>query len=216
MYRVPDVVLTFSPTGQPKLETYMQSLPKLKINNDYYRNIQTNIKNDKDRTFAKGEIDKANLLIKNIAHRSDTILKIARAIVHEQIDFFTMGIMYLKPLTLSKVAMLTNFNESTVSRSTLHKYISTPNGIFELKYFFSSGVSVIRDSNNISVSSTKVKELIKQLIDVEDAHEILSDDKIAEELSKFNINIARRTVAKYRDMIGIPTSSERKRNKFIS
>src|SRR5690606_38121018 len=119
---------------------------------------------------------------------------IAGAIVEEQIDFFTKGVMYFKPLTLNAIAAKTEFNESTVSRSTANKYIATPSGIFELKYFFSSSINTARSSSD-NISSTKVKEIIKQIIANEEPDNILSDDDIAEQLTKFNISIARRTVA---------------------
>lgn len=214
-YKIPDVILTFVEGNQIKLETNPESMPRLRVNQEYFLNIKDSINNKEEKNFAKTELENANIVVKSIEQRSNTILKVATAIVEEQMDFFTRGVMYLKPMTLNKIAVITGFNESTVSRSTSNKYISTPAGIFELKYFFSSSLGTARASEE-NVSSTKAKEIIKQIIMSEEPDNILSDDDISEQLSRFNISIARRTVAKYREAIGIPTSSVRKRNKLIS
>ena len=214
-YKIPDVILTFAEGDQIKLETNPESLPRLRVNQEYFLSIKDSISNKEEKDFAKAEIEAANIVVKSIEQRSNTILKVAKAIVEEQMDFFTRGVMYLKPMTLNKIAVMTGFNESTISRSTSNKYISTPVGIFELKYFFSSSLGTSRTSGE-NVSSTKAKEIIKQIIMSEEPDNILSDDEIADQLSRFNISIARRTVAKYREAIGIPTSSVRKRNKLLS
>ena len=214
-YKIPDVILTFLEDGTAKLESNPESMPRLRVSQEYYVQIKDSMQNKKEKEFTKNEIEAANTIVKSIEQRSHTILKVATAIVEEQVDFFTRGVMYLNPMTLNKIAALTGFNESTVSRSTANKYISTPSGIFELKYFFSSSLGTTRAAGE-NVSSTKAKEIIKQIILSEEADNILSDDDISEQLSKFNISIARRTVAKYRESIGIPTSSVRKRNKALS
>ena len=213
-YKIPDVILTFDEKVLAKLETNSDSMPRLRINNDYYAIVKNSICNKEEKDFARIEMEAANTIVKSIEQRSNTILRVAGAIVEEQIDFFTRGVMYLKPMTLNKIAALTGFNESTISRSTANKYIATPTGIFELKYFFSSSLGTTRLSGD-NISSTKAKEIIKQLIMSEDADQILSDDDLTIELAKFNISIARRTVAKYREAIGLPTSSARKRSRFI-
>ncbi len=213
-FKIPDVVLTFDDRGFAKLETNPESVPRLRVNNEYYAIVKTKIHNDNEKNFVKTEIEAANAIVKSIQQRNNTILRIAGAIVEEQIDFFTKGVMYFKPLTLNDIAVKTEFNESTVSRSTANKYIATPSGIFELKYFFSSSINTSRSSSD-NVSSTKVKEIMKQIIASEEPSNVLSDDDIAEQLTKFNISIARRTVAKYREFLKIPTSSARKRsNQF--
>ncbi len=214
-YKIPDVILTFLEDGTAKLESNPESMPRLRVSQEYYVQIKDTMQDKKEKEFTKNEIEAANTIVKSIEQRSHTILKVARAIVEEQMDFFTRGVMYLNPMTLNKIAALTGFNESTVSRSTANKYISTPSGIFELKYFFSSSLGTTRAAGE-NVSSTKAKEIIKQIILSEEVDNILSDDDISEQLSKFNISIARRTVAKYRESIGIPTSSVRKRNKALS
>lgn len=214
-YKIPDVILTFLEDGTAKLESNPESMPRLRVSQEYYVQIKDTMHNKREKEFTKNEIEAANTIVKSIEQRSHTILKVATAIVEEQIDFFTRGVMYLTPMTLNKIAALTDFNESTISRSTANKYISTPSGIFELKYFFSSSLGTTRATDK-NVSSTKAKEIIKQIILGEESDNILSDDDISEQLSKFNISIARRTVAKYREAIGIPTSSVRKRKKAFS
>jgi RNA polymerase sigma-54 factor len=214
-YKIPDVILSFSKDGIVKIESNPESMPKLYVNEEYYIKIKDSMQTKEEKEFAKNEIESANIIVKSIQQRTNTILKIATAIVEEQISFFSHGVMYLSPMTLNKIAAITGFNESTVSRSTANKYISTPSGIFELKYFFSSSLGASRTSGG-NISSTKAKEIIRQLILNEEPEKILSDDDISEELSKFNISIARRTVAKYREAIGIPTSSIRKRNKRLN
>jgi len=213
-YKIPDVVLSVDEDKNIKLEMNPESIPRLKVNHDYYMKIKDSMNKKDEKEFTKLEIEAASTIVKSIEQRANTILKVARAIAQEQIDFFTRGIMFLKPMTLNKIAAMTDFNESTVSRSTANKYIATPSGIYELKYFFSSSLSSTKAASN-DVSSTKVKELIKQIISAEDGDYILSDDDIAAELGKFNVNIARRTVAKYREAIGVATSSMRKRNRLL-
>ncbi|PCJ29419.1 MAG: RNA polymerase sigma-54 factor [Rickettsiales bacterium] len=214
-YKIPDVILTFTNDEHVKLETNTESMPRLRVNLEYYLKIKNTVEKKEERHFAKTEVESANAIVKSIRQRSQTILKISKAITEQQMDFFTRGVMYLKPMTLNEIAAITGFNESTISRSTANKYISTPTGIFELKYFFSSSLGTTRSASD-NVSSTKVKEIIKQIIASEEDGEILSDDEISEQLSKFNISIARRTVAKYREAIGLPSSSIRKRNKQMA
>lgn len=213
-YKIPDVILSFDNNGDAKLEINTDASPRLRVNEDYYVTIKDNLNNKDERAFTQREIEAASTIVKSIEQRTNTVLKIASAIVEEQLDFFKRGVMYLKPMTLNTIAAKADFNESTVSRSTANKYISTPSGIYELKYFFSSSLASTRAIGS-DVSSTKVKELIKQIVMSEEPGETLSDDDIAEQLKSFSVNIARRTVAKYREAIGIPTSSARKRQKAI-
>jgi RNA polymerase sigma-54 factor len=190
-------------------------MPNLKVNNDYYAIVKDNFMKKGEKEFAKAEIEAANVIVKSIAQRSNTILQVAASIVEQQIEFFTRGIMHLKPMTLNKIAAITGFNESTISRSTSNKYIATPSGIYELKYFFSSGLGTSKSSGD-NISSTKVKELLRQIIISEESNNIFSDDDISKQLNKFNINIARRTVTKYRESLGIPASTLRKRARYIA
>ena len=214
LFKIPDVILTIDEGGIAKLELNYECVPKLRFNDEFYLKIKSNVKTASEKDFTKQELASANNVIRGIEQRVKTILKVASCIVEEQIDFFTRGVMYLKPLTLNRIAEMTGFNESTISRSTANKYISAPNGIYELKYFFSSSLGNTKSAGG-NVSSTKVKEIIKQLIQSEEPDNILSDDDISLELQKFNIKIARRTVAKYREAAGIPTSAYRKRQHNI-
>ena len=147
-------------------------------------------------------------LIRSIEQRRQTIYKVVEMIVKKQKNFFEKGKKYLKPMTLKEIADEIQVHESTVSRATNGKYVDTPMGIFELKYFFSSGVEGI-DGKGISAES--IKNYIKEIIEHEDPYKPLSDEKICKELSKKSIDISRRTVAKYRDDLNIPSSSKRKR-----
>jgi RNA polymerase sigma-54 factor len=148
-------------------------------------------------------------LIKSIHNRQKTIYKVTEAIVVRQRDFFEKGVSYLKPMVLKDIAGDIGMHESTISRVTTNKYVHTPVGIFELKYFFNSSINSADGGD--SVASEAVKQKIKQMIAKEDPKNPLSDQKIAELLIKENIDIARRTVAKYREMLGILSSAKRKK-----
>ncbi len=213
-FKIPDVILTIE-REQAKLEINPEAMPNLRLNHEYYLDLKPTIKGKADKEFAKKELEAANSIIRAIDQRARTILQVAVAIVEEQIDFFKRGVMYLKPLTLSRIAEITQFNESTISRSTANKYLVAPSGIYELKYFFSSSLNNAKNSTS-DVSSTKAKELIKQMIFEEQADNILSDEEIAAELKKFHIDVARRTIAKYREALGLPTSAVRKRQKHMA
>ena len=184
-------------------------LPKLKIS-PFYKNLL-----DKDPTSAhntkeyiQGKLRSAVWLIRSIHQRQRTIYKVTESIVRQQIDFFDKGIAFLKPMVLRDVANDIGMHESTISRVTTNKYVHTPRGIFELKFFFNSGISRVHGSD---VASESVKEKVKTLVAAENPAHPLSDQKIVELLLKENINIARRTVAKYREMLGILPSSKRKK-----
>ena len=213
LFKIPDIILTLE-NNIAKVELNQEIIPKLKFNDAFYIKIKPSIKSSEEKLFTKQEINSASNIIRAIDQRVKTILKVATCIVSEQIDFFTRGVMYLKPLTLNKIAEVTELNESTISRRTANKYMSTPRGIYELKYFFSSSLSSTKTSSE-DISSTKVKEIIKQIILHEEQDNILSDEEIAKELEKFNIKVARRTVAKYREAAGIATSAKRKRQQHI-
>ena len=213
-FKIPDVTLDFDAGGNAIIEVSSDSFPKLKVNEEYYAVVKNSLHTQEEQDFTQKELEAASIVVKSIEQRGNTILKIASAIVEEQIDFFKRGIMYLKPMTLNDIAAKAGFNESTVSRSTSNKYISTPSGIYELKYFFSFGLNSTRASSQ-NISSTKVKELIKQIIMAEEQGEAFSDDEIAEQLKSFSVNIARRTIAKYRESLGVPPASKRKKNRII-
>ena len=180
-------------------------LPKLKISN-FYRSALSG--SPKAREYIQDKLRSAQWLIRSIQQRQRTIIKVTESIIKFQRDFFDRGIAYLKPLILRDVAEDIGMHESTISRVTTNKYVHTPQGIFELKFFFNSGIS---RTNGEDLASQAVKSKIKALIDEEDPKRPMSDQKIVERLRAANIDIARRTVAKYREQLGILSSSKRKR-----
>ncbi len=184
-------------------------LPNLKINN-FYRNALTNESSvdQKAGEYIQDKMRSAVWLIKSIHQRQRTIYKVTQSIVKFQRQFFDKGIEYLKPLVLRDVAEDIEMHESTISRVTTNKYVQTPQGLYELKFFFNSGIST---GGGDSVASESVKSRIKDIVANENAKKPYSDQKIVELLKKDNINIARRTVTKYREMLGIGSSTERKR-----
>ena len=209
-YIIPDVLLKRTKSGEYIVELNPLSLPKLLINHNYY----SNLKQDKSASrFLKNNLAHANFLIKAMHQRATTILRVAEEIVLRQYPFFEQGIEHLKPMTLKDIAQALSINESTASRVTSGKYISTPCGMFELKYFFSSAAGSYIGAED--TSTTTIKHFIKNLIDNEDPKHILSDDKIVDILGQEGIKIARRTVTKYREAMGLPTSGERKRAKRV-
>jgi RNA polymerase sigma-54 factor len=179
-------------------------LPKLKISN-FYKAAMGNSTQSKD--YVQDKLRSAQWLIRSIQQRQRTIIKVAESILKFQREFFDKGIAHLKPLILRDVAEDIGMHESTVSRVTTSKYVHTPQGIFELKFFFNSGIS---RTNGEDLASQAVKSKIKELVDGEDVKRPHSDQKIVELLKKAGIDIARRTVAKYREQLGILSSSKRK------
>jgi len=187
-------------------------VPKLKINN-YYRKVlkaskNSNFNNEKEKEFIESKVQSAIWLVKSIEQRRQTMLKVGRSLVKFQDGFLKHGISHLKPLVLKNVAEDIEMHESTISRVTRNKYIHTPQGIFELKYFFHSGVSSYLGN---TVSSVRVKEMIKKIVMEEDAKKPATDDKIVALLQTRDVKIARRTVTKYRKELRIPSGSKRKR-----
>lgn len=180
----------------------------LVIRSDYKKMIASGDENSDVKKFLNARLDSAVWLIKSIEQRKKTIHEVCRTIVRKQTAFFENGKKYLKPMTLKEVADEIGVHESTVSRATSGKYVDTPFGIFELKYFFSGGVE---KNSGEGISSKSVKVFIKDIISKEDCKKPLSDEKVANKLKNRGINISRRTVAKYRDELGILSSSRRKR-----
>jgi RNA polymerase sigma-54 factor len=207
--RVSDVFVRIDEEGNLKVMLNGETMPQIGINRTYYTKIKKQKIDSAGKEFISGEYYNASNLVRSVNQRYRTILQVAKAIVEKQKNFFLKGIMYFEPLTLSDIASICNLNESTISRTTNGKYIQTESGIYEMKYFFSSYIAAKNSDSN--VSSTKVKEIIKTIIETEEKDNIMSDDSIALELEKYNIKVARRTVAKYREAMGIETSSVRKR-----
>jgi RNA polymerase sigma-54 factor len=182
-------------------------LPKLRISPFYRKLLKEHKNNPTTKEYIRDKLRAAQWLVKNIQQRKETIQKVAQNIVDVQRDFFDKGVAHLKPLVLKEIAERIGMHESTVSRVTTNKYMETPRGIFELKYFFSSGIA---SSNGETASSTSVKEIIRTLIENEDKHKPLSDQKITEILNRRGLNIARRTAAKYREELGVLSSKYRR------
>ncbi len=208
---IPDVLLRKTKTGSFIVELNQAVLPRVLINRTYAAEVSAFAGRDKQaKKFLNEQLSNANFLIKALNQRAETILKVATEIVERQRDFFDKGAAGLKPMVLKDVAEAVELHESTVSRVTQQKYIATPLGTFELKYFFSQGVGSDGD-----YSGQAVKSKIKALIDNEKPDSVLSDEALVVLLKREGIDIARRTVAKYRESMGIPTSARRKRDKRL-
>jgi len=207
---IPDVYVIKS-GNEYKIVLNDDGLPRLRISN-FYREIMAGLDGSKEgetgKKYIRERVQSATWLIKSIQQRQKTIYKVADSIVRFQKDFFNKGISNLKPLVLRDVALDVEMHESTISRVVTNKYMQTPAGLFELKYFFSSGIST---TGGDSIASKSVKEEIRKMISEEDPRKPLSDSEIVEKLASLGINIARRTVAKYREMMNVLPSSRRKK-----
>ncbi|WP_252176841.1 RNA polymerase factor sigma-54 [Endozoicomonas sp. 4G] len=188
------------------VELNSESLPRLRINDSYAAMVQR-ANNSRDNVFMKNQLQEARWFLKNLQSRNETLLKVANKIIEFQKEFLEQGEQAMKPLVLADIAQAVDMHESTISRVTTQKYLHTPRGVFELKYFFSSHVST--DSGG-ECSSTAIRALIKKLLSDENPKKPLSDNKIAGLLGDQGIKVARRTIAKYRESMNIPPSNERK------
>ncbi|MBV2262544.1 MAG: RNA polymerase factor sigma-54 [Thauera sp.] len=202
-YVLPDVVVR-KLRGQWTVSLNQEAMPRLRINRLYASLLQ---QNRAQGGGLGGQLQEARWLIKNVQQRFDTILRVSQAIVDQQRQFFDHGDVAMRPLTLREIADQLELHESTVSRVTTQKYMATPRGVFELKYFFGSHVAT--DTGG-AASSTAIRALIRQLVDAEDSKKPLSDARIAEILGQQGIVVARRTIAKYRESLNIPPVSLRK------
>ena len=191
------------------IELNTDALPKVLVDRNYHATLMKGARAKPDRDFVAERFQSANWLVKTLEQRATTILKVAREIVRQQDGFFRHGVSALRPLVLRDIAIATELHESTVSRVTSNKYIATPRGIFELKYFFTS--SLPARTPGVVVSSESVRSRIRHLVGGESAGAPLSDDRIVDLLKGEGIEIARRTVAKYREAMRIPSSAERRR-----
>jgi RNA polymerase sigma-54 factor len=210
----PDLLLTQvkdAETGEEgwHVELNSEALPKVLIDRNYHATLMKGIRAKADREFVAERFQSANWLVKTLEQRATTILKVAREIVRQQDGFFCHGVSVLKPLVLRDIAIATELHESTVSRVTSNKYIAAPHGIYELKYFFTSALPA--RTPGVMVSSEAVRSRIRHLVGGENASQPLSDDRIVALLKDEGIEIARRTVAKYREAMRIPSSAERRR-----
>jgi RNA polymerase sigma-54 factor len=200
-----------SPDGGWTVELNSDTLPKVLVNQSYYTELARGARKSEDKSYFSDCLQNATWLVRALDQRARTILKVATEIVRQQDGFFTHGVAHLKPLNLKTIADAIQMHESTVSRVTANKYIATNRGIFELKYFFTA--SIASADGGEAHSAEAVRHRIRQMIDGEIATAILSDDTIVEKLRENGIDIARRTVAKYREAMRIPSSVQRRREK---
>lgn len=205
----PDVFVRPAPDGGWIVELNNETMPRVLVNQRYYAEVSKAGGNDKDKTFVNDHFANANWLAKSLDQRARTILKVAKEIVRQQDSFLVYGVRHLRPLNLRTIADAISMHESTVSRVTSNKYVATPRGLFELKYFFTAAIASSEGGEAHSAES--VRQRIRELIHEETPEAVLSDDKIVEILRGEGVEIARRTVAKYRETLNIPSSVERRR-----
>jgi RNA polymerase sigma-54 factor len=208
---VPDVFVRQGPDGGYIVELNADTLPRVLVNQVYYAEVTKTVKNESEKSYLADCMQTATWLMRALDQRAKTILKVSAEIVRQQDAFFARGVQHLKPLNLKTVADAIAMHESTVSRVTANKYMATNRGIFELKYFFTSSIAAADGGE--AHSAEAVRHRIKQLIDAETSQDVLSDDTIVEKLREAGIDIARRTVAKYREAMRIPSSVQRRREK---
>ena len=210
---VPDVLVRTANDGSFIIELNSETLPRVLVNHSYLTRVTRSNSNEKDKGYLNECLQTANWLVRSLDQRARTILKVAEEIVRQQDGFFMHGVQHLRPLNLKTVAQEISMHESTVSRVTSNKYMATSRGVFELKYFFTSAIASAGDGEAYSSESVRYK--IKELITAESAKSVLSDDKIVEILRGEGIDIARRTIAKYREAMGIRSSVHRRREKRL-
>ncbi len=210
---VPDVFVRPAPNGAWIVELNSDTLPKVLVNQSYYAEVSAGTRRDTEKSYLAECLQSATWLVRALDQRARTILKVSNEIVRQQDAFFARGVEHLRPLNLKTVAEAIGMHELTVSRVTANKYMATTRGIFELKYFFTSAIAAAHGGE--AHSAEAVRHRIKQLIDAETASDVLSDDTIVEKLREAGIDIARRTVAKYREAMRIPSSVQRRREKQV-
>jgi RNA polymerase sigma-54 factor len=211
---VPDIIMQAQLRGGWAVELNAETLPRVLVNNRYYARIRRTALNKIEREYLTERMQAANWLIKALHQRAVTILKVATEIVQQQEGFFRDGVQSLRPLILRDIADAIGMHESTVSRVTTNKYIATPRGLFELKYFFTSAIAASRGGDAHSAEAVRFR--IRNLIEGEPSDSTLSDERIVELLQQGGVDIARRTVAKYREAMRIPSSVQRRREKMLS
>jgi RNA polymerase sigma-54 factor len=209
---IPDVFVKEGPDGLWHIELNADTLPRMLVNSRYYAKVSKGARDKDSKNYLTECLNNANWLVKSLDQRARTIMKVASEIVRQQDGFLTYGVRHLRPLNLRTVADAITMHESTVSRVTSNKYIATPRGVFELKYFFTASIQSVNGAE--AHSAEAVRDRIREMIENEGRREILSDDRIVSLLTADGVNIARRTVAKYREAMRIPSSVERRRQKF--
>ena len=210
---VPDILMRRAPDGGWIIELNPDALPRVLINESYVARVRGMAADKSARDYITDRVNAANWLVRSLQQRATTILKVATEIVRQQDGFFRHGVQQLRPLTRREVAETISMHESTVSRVTTNKYLATPRGLFELRYFFGSALADAE--GGLGHSAEAVRMRIKTLIDAEDGHAVFSDDRLAELLRQEGIEIARRTIAKYRESLRIPSSAQRRRAKAL-
>jgi RNA polymerase sigma-54 factor len=211
---IPDVVVLEKADGGWTVELNNDNLPRLLVNRQYYAEINEAAQRKEDKAYISECLQSANWLIKALDQRARTILSVASELVRQQDGFLARGVPELRPLNLRAIAEVVGMHESTVSRVTSNKYVATPRGVFELKYFFTSALASSDGGKNHS--SEAVREQMRELIENEAPTAILSDDKLVKILHLLGVDIARRTVTKYRVALGIPSSVQRRRAKRMA
>ena len=211
---IPDILMRASRNGGWTIELNPDTLPRVLVNRRYYSEVSNGCRTAADREYLTERLNAANWLIRSLDQRAQTILKVATEIVNQQEEFFQHGVSRLRPLVLRNIAEIIGMHESTVSRVTSNKFMSTPRGMFELKYFFSTAIP--RADGGESFAAEAIRHRLKALIDGEEPDGILSDDTLVEQLQGEGMDIARRTVAKYREQLGIPSSVQRRRQKSFA
>lgn len=211
---VPDILMRARPQGGWTVELNPETLPRVLVNHRYHAEISRAARSKAERDYANERLHAANWLVRSLHQRATTILKVAAEIVRQQDGFFRRGVRALRPLILRDVAEAIGMHESTVSRVTANKYMATPRGLYELKYFFTSAIPASRGGE--AHSAEAVRSRIRGLIEEEAREETLSDERIVDILQREGVEIARRTVAKYREAMRIPSSMQRRREKMMA
>lgn len=209
----PDIMVHRLPDGSWSVELNSDNLPRLLVNQQYHARVNAKAQSKAEKDYLADRLSAANWLVKTLHQRATTILKVASEIVRQQEMFFLHGVKHLKPLIRRDIAEAIGMHESTVSRVAANKFMATPRGLFELRYFFSAAIQAADGAD--SHSAEAVRSRIKELIDKETAEAVLSDDQLVLLLKKEGVDIARRTVAKYRESLRIPSSVQRRREKSL-
>ncbi|GAB2177361.1 RNA polymerase factor sigma-54 [Dongia sp. agr-C8] len=210
---IPDILVNRRSDGSWSVELNADTLPRLLVNQQYHTLVSSKASSKAEKEYISDRLAAANWLVKTLHQRATTIMKVASEIIRQQEMFLLHGVQHLKPLIRRDIAEAIGMHESTVSRVTTNKYMATPRGLFELRYFFSAAIQGANGAD--SHSAEAVRSRIKELIDSEPANDILSDDKLVSILQGQGVDIARRTVAKYRESLKIPSSVQRRREKAL-
>ncbi|MEY4681639.1 MAG: polymerase sigma-54 factor RpoN [Pseudomonadota bacterium] len=210
---IPDVLMRPASGGGWIIELNQDTLPRVLVNLRYHARVNGRLRGRGDKEFLADQLQSANWLVKSLHQRAQTILKVSSEIVRQQDAFFAHGVQFMRPLVLRDIAAAIEMHESTVSRVTTNKFLASPHGVFELKYFFTSSISDTAGGEGHSAEA--VRHRIRALIDAEAPAKVLSDDALVDILKAEGIDIARRTVAKYREALHIPSSVQRRREKAL-